>query len=172
MGVSSRRLKSGDTPVILVSALLHSVIAFLFVRLQTAVPRPHPATILGPLARNLFVRIVLALRRGVIALRVVFPVVAFRLVHRFPPSTHVHHATVFSVPAFDQFFGILFVFAQNRGLFEGIGDLVQAILVVAVLRVDHNPPTWGSHFTTLVSINAIDQIVLGVGHVRGKVFLF
>lgn len=103
----------------------------------------------------------------------VFPVVALRLVQRFPPSTHVHHATVFSVPAFDQFFGILFVLdARNRGLLEGVGDLVEAILVIAVLRVDRNPPAWGSHFTTLVSINAIGQIVLGVDHVRGKVFLF
>lgn len=171
VGVFPRRMESGDTPVFLVNALLLPVIAFLFVRLHTALFRPHPATMLGPFARNLFVRIVLALRRRVVALRVVLPVVAFRLVHGFPPPAHVHHATVFPIPALDQFFWILLV-ARNRGLLEGAGDVVQAVPVIAVLRVYHNPPAWSPHFTTLATINAIDQIVLGVGHVRGKVFLF
>lgn len=57
------RMKQPRAPVSFIHALRHSIIALLLMHLCTAAFRPDPATVLGPSAHDLLVRVVLALRR-------------------------------------------------------------------------------------------------------------
>lgn len=136
--------------------LFHPVVAFSLVNLLAAALWSDPATILGPSAFYLLIRIQFRLR-GIIEAFVVHvplmaPVVAFLLVYILSSPRHIHHAAVSPKLALHQFFRIaaVIVIGDRRGR-ETVANFVyilESVLVDAILLVNAASPWYRSYLTS------------------------
>lgn len=131
------RYKHGVTAVILVGALFHPVITLVLVYLLATTFRSHSATVRGPSAFHLLLRIQFRRHPDAIGLVVRLPVIAsvvtLLLMHGLTPPRHSHHATVTPELALHQLLGIAVVIViDERRARQTLADVVHAVKLVLV----------------------------------------